>query len=101
MIICTEKSYRSSDERYEESSDNGTNKLSNPVKDASEDGDLASKCQAEGHSRVHMATGNVCPDGYCHKESQGMGNCYCNQSSWVQFRGSSQLGYKRRGKNTN
>lgn len=95
MNTNLEKSYRSSDKLHEESSNDGTNKLSNPVKDAGEDGDLASKSQAEGHGRVHMATRNVCADGDRHKKSQGMSNCYCNESSRIKFRGSCQFGYKR------
>ncbi|MCI87884.1 hypothetical protein A2U01_0109169, partial [Trifolium medium] len=50
----------SSDKLKKKTCNYGAKKLSNPVKDTSDDGDLSTNSQSKGDSRVDMTTRNVC-----------------------------------------
>lgn len=72
-------SYQASgDELEDEACYDGTKKLGNPVEDASEDSDLATKSQSKCDSWVHMAPRDVGSNWNCNKESKAMadGNGY-------------------------
>ena len=45
-----------SDELQQEGSDNGAEKLSNPVVDGADEGDPSTKKNAKGDGRIHMAS---------------------------------------------
>lgn len=66
----------SSDDFEEEASNNGANKLGNPVEDAGEDGDLATQSQSESDRRIDMATRDICTHCHRNKECKPMANCY-------------------------
>lgn len=57
----------SSDNFEEETGNNRAKKLGNPVEDAGEDGDLATKSQSKGDGWVDMATWDVSTNRNCNK----------------------------------
>jgi len=54
--------------------DYGTKKLCNPVEDAGEDGDVATKSQSKSHGRVDMATRDVGTNRNCNKKCKTVAN---------------------------
>lgn len=77
LLIKNELTYQTAgDEREQESADDGTQKLSNPVEKSGDDGDLSTHGKAEGDGGVDVSTGDVGGDGDGHKESECMGNRY-------------------------
>jgi hypothetical protein len=73
--IYIDLNYQASSGNFEKvACDNGAQELGNPVEDASEDGDLATKSQAKSDSRVDMATGDVGTNSNCNKERKSMAN---------------------------
>lgn len=79
------------DDFEEETGYYGAEQLSDPVEDASEDGDLASQSQAEGDSRIHVSTWDVGSHCHRHKQRESMANCYRHQPRWVESRISCQF----------
>nr|GMC77512.1 hypothetical protein Iba_chr03eCG11430 [Ipomoea batatas] len=67
--------YEAAGDDFEEvASYNGAQELSNPVKEAGDDGDLAADCQPESDSGIDVAAGDVGGDRNRHKQSQSMAN---------------------------
>lgn len=71
------------DNREQQCTNNGTQKLSNPVEKSGEDGDLAAESQAEGHGGVDVSTGDVGGDGNSNKQSECMGHSHGHQTGRV------------------
>lgn len=52
----------------------GSEQLSDPIENAPKQGDVATDEGAEGDGWVDVAAGDVCADGDCHEEGEGMGD---------------------------
>lgn len=76
----------------EDSADDGTEELSDPVEDACEDGDLAAEGEAEGDSGVDVAAGDVGADGDRDEQPERVAHRHGDQTGWVKSRTGAQLG---------
>lgn len=74
------------DEGEKEGTNNGAQKLSNPVENTGDNGELTADNQAECDGRVDVSTGDVSGDGDSHEESKCVGHSDRHKPSRVQAR---------------
>ena len=72
------------DEREEVWTNNGSQKLSNPVENSGDDGQLATGNQAEGDGGVDVSARDVGGDGDSHEQSESMGDSDGHQPGRVE-----------------
>lgn len=70
--------YQSASGKLEkQASNNGSQKLCNPIQDAPQQGYVPTKERTKSHCRVHMATGDVGANRYRHEKSERMSQRRC------------------------
>jgi hypothetical protein len=83
-FFLPQKTYQSAGDKLEEQAGNrGTEALSDPVEDSSEDGDVAANGQTEGDSWVEVATGDVSSHSDSNEECKCMGYGHRHKPSRV------------------